>query len=144
MEYGTYFYNCIKEYINSINPKLYEEMHELISTLEIRKTQAQINKDLFWFLTQRSWAYDTLTKDIKNLLSLELGVDENMLNAIKENNNRNLCLTSTTLDTQWHSDFAKSFGDKLVQIEAQFHTVGSMFKDFCGFKIAWHERRLAL
>jgi len=32
----------------------------------------------------------------------------------------------------------------LVQIEAQFGTVESMFKDFCGFRIAYYERRLAL
>jgi hypothetical protein len=58
--------------------------------------------------------------------------------------NRNLCLTSTTLDTRWHSDFAKSFGTSLVQIEAQFGKVEAMFKDFCGFRIAYAERRLAL
>jgi hypothetical protein len=57
---------------------------------------------------------------------------------------RNLCLTSTTLDTRWHSDFAKSFGTKLIQVEAQFGKVEAMFKDFCGFRIAYAERRLSL
>ena len=66
------------------------------------------------------------------------------LNALKLENKRNLCLTSTTLDTRWHSDFAKSFGSSLVQIEAQFGKVEAMFKDFCGFRIAYAERRLAL
>ena len=66
------------------------------------------------------------------------------LDAIKAENNRNLCLTSTTLDTRWHADFAKSFGPSLVQIEAQFGKVEAMFKDFCGFRIAYAERRLAL
>ena len=33
---------------------------------------------------------------------------------------------------------------KLVQIEAQFGKVEAMFKDFCGFRIAYAERRLAL
>ena len=34
--------------------------------------------------------------------------------------------------------------NNLVQIEAQFGTVESMFKDFCGFRIAAFERRLSL
>lgn len=32
----------------------------------------------------------------------------------------------------------------LVQLEVQFGKVESMFKDFCGFRIAYFERRLAL
>ncbi len=36
------------------------------------------------------------------------------------------------------------FAGGLVQIEAQFGKVEAMFKDFCGFKIASYERRLAL
>jgi len=31
-----------------------------------------------------------------------------------------------------------------VQVEAQFGKVEAMFKDFCGFRIAYAERRLAL
>ncbi|MDP6583023.1 MAG: hypothetical protein QF535_00100, partial [Anaerolineales bacterium] len=59
-------------------------------------------------------------------------------------NNRTLCLSSTTLNTNWRADFAKSFNNKLVQIEIEFGTVESMFKDFCGFQIAHYEHRLAL
>ena len=44
----------------------------------------------------------------------------------------------------WRADFAKNFENGLVQVEAQFGTVESMFKDFCGFQIACYERRLAL
>jgi hypothetical protein len=73
----------------------------------------------------------------------ELNVDAS-LDEIRKRNDRKLCLTSTTLDTRWHSDFAKSFGTKLVQLEAQFGKVEAMFKDFCGFRIAYAERRLAL
>ena len=51
---------------------------------------------------------------------------------------------SKFLKTKWHSDFAKSFGSKLVQVEAQFGKVEAMFKDFCGFRIAYAERRLSL
>ena len=63
---------------------------------------------------------------------------------VKNWNNRELCVTSTTLDAKWHADFAKMYGDKLVQLEAQFGKVESMFKDFCGFSICRYERRLAL
>ena len=78
-------------------------------------------------------------KGSKDAMGSTLSLDE-----IKKNNNRNLCLTSTTLDTRWHADFAKSFGSSLVQIEAQFGKVEAMFKDFCGFRIAHAERRLSL
>ena len=63
---------------------------------------------------------------------------------IKKRNIRKFCLTSTTLDTRWHSDFAKAFGLNLVQVEAQFGKVEAMFKDFYGFRIAYAERILAL
>jgi hypothetical protein len=57
---------------------------------------------------------------------------------------RDLCRTSTTIDARWHADFGKSFDGKLVQVEAQFGKVEAMFKDFCGFRMAYAERRLAL
>jgi hypothetical protein len=63
---------------------------------------------------------------------------------MRKNNNRSLCVTSTTLDASWHSDFAKTYNSQLIQIEAQFGKVESMFKDFCGFRIARYEKRLAL
>ena len=66
------------------------------------------------------------------------------MDEISQRNIRDLCQTSTTLETRWHSDFAKSFESGIVQIEAQFGKVEAMFKDFCGFRIAYAERRLAL
>lgn len=63
---------------------------------------------------------------------------------MKEQNNRSLCLTSTTLDAGWHTDFAKMYNKELVQLEVQFGKVEAMFKDFCGFRIAYSERRLSL
>jgi hypothetical protein len=48
------------------------------------------------------------------------------------------------LDASWHSDFAKVIPSGLIQIEAQFGKVEAMFKDFCGFRMARFERRLAL
>ena len=59
-------------------------------------------------------------------------------------NKRYLCSTLTTLDASWHSDFARSYSLGLVQLEVQFGKVEAMFKDFCGFRIAYFERRLAL
>ena len=63
---------------------------------------------------------------------------------IRDKNLRDLCLTSSTLDTRWHSDNAKRYGNNLVQVEAQFGKMEAMFKDLCGFRIAYAERRLAL
>lgn len=114
-----------------------------MSTLPKRNTQSEINSDLFWLLTSYGWNYDTVPTgagaETPKLFTVDLTIDE-----IKQNNVRSLCQTSTTLETRWHSDFAKSFEYKLVQIEAQFGKVEAMFKDFCGFRIAYAERRLAL
>ncbi len=66
------------------------------------------------------------------------------LSEIKKSNNRVLCMTSTTINATWRSDFAKLFTRGLVQAEAQFGKVESMFKDFCGFRLAHYEKRLAL
>lgn len=56
---------------------------------------------------------------------------------VRQWNVRGLCKTPTTLNTRWHADFAKVYDSKLVQIEAQFGKVEAMFKDFCGFRIAY-------
>ena len=55
-------------------------------------------------------------------------VEKRERSVIEKDNKRLLCLTSTTLDSTWHSDFAKDFGRNLVQIEAQFGKVESMFR----------------
>ena len=142
MNHEEYFYNCSREYINSIDSSLYHELSSIIAKLTKRHTQSEINNDIFWLLTSQGWAYDTLSG------TSELPPPEYNLSNTKPNigqtNNRSLCLTSTTMDASWHSDFAKRFGDKLVQIEAQFGKVESMFKDFCGFRIARFERRISL
>lgn len=139
----SYFYNCSREYINSIDDLLYDQIITIISFLPKRNMQSEINNDLFWLLTAQGWSYDTLS-NITDEAPPDIKTDYKKKDALVRSNNRNLCATATTLDTTWHSDFAKLFGNKLVQIEAQFGKVESMSKDFCGFKIGFSERRLAL
>ena len=139
----SYFYNCSAEYIQSIDPYVYAQIITVIQQLPKRQTQSQINSDLFWLLTAKGWNYDTVVQGTGASPPNEINTNAS-LTEIKSRNDRKLCLTSTTLDTRWHSDFAKLFGTKLVQIEAQFGKVEAMFKDFCGFRIAYAERRLAL
>ena len=139
----SYFYNCSTEYINSIDNDLYNQIISITNQLPKRLTQSEINSDLFWLLTNQGWNYDTVPQGKGNIPPTEFNVSVS-LNEVRKGNDRRLCLTSTTLDTRWHSDFAKVFGSKLIQIEAQFGKVEAMFKDFCGFRIAYAERRLAL
>lgn len=135
-----FFYNCSKEYIELISSGLFYEINELISKLPKRSVQAEINADFFLLLGQNSWAFDSMPHGCPENLFLD-----NFETLItQKNNNRHLCSTSTTLDASWHSDFAKSYSSGLVQLEVQFGKVESMFKDFCGFRIAYYERRLAL
>lgn len=143
MKHDNYFYNCSREYLDSISPALVSEIIEVISSLPKRKTQTEINNDFFWLLTERGWSYDTLS-GISDAPPDDLPMKSSSAPSSRNRTQRHLCLTSTTLDASWHSDFAKIFDSKLVQIEAQFGKVESMFKDFCGFRIARYERRLAL
>jgi hypothetical protein len=145
MKYDNYFYNCSEPYINNISPKLLGDLTEAIELLPKRGTQAEINKDIFWLMTSKGWSYDSLPAGLKPPAPSGLSNSNiTSLKDIKSRNIRDLCLTSTTLGASWRSDFGKRFGTQLVQIEAQFGKVESMFKDFCGFKICSYERRLAL
>jgi|GEM_PF-638241 len=143
MKHDHYFYNCSKEYIDAIDSTLYGEIAEVISRLPKRKTQTEINNDLFWLLTSRGWSFDTLS-GVSGTPPPEIKVADVSKPEMKQKNDRSLCRTSTTLDASWHCDFAKSYDSKLVHIEAQFGKVESMFKDFCGFRIARFEKRLTL
>jgi len=129
MKTQDYFYNCSKEYIYKINTQLYTEVTNIIESLTKRKTQAEINKDLLINFSNKKWAFDSAPNDLRHLKAL---------------NDRTLCITSSTLNARWHCDFAKVFDSNLVQLEVQFGTVESMFKDFCGFRIAYYEKRIAL
>ena len=93
---------------------------------------------------KRECQYDSIPAGIDNNPTKNLKIKDANLKIIKKNNIRDNCLTSTTLDAKWHSDFAKVYDGKLVQLEVQFGKVESMFKDFCGFMLARYERRLAL
>ncbi len=143
MKLKFYYYNCSPEYIQSIDPNLYDQIISVVGRVPKRQNHSEINADLFWLFTSEGWMYDTVPTGAA-AGPTDVDVTTQSLNALKLENKRNLCLTSTTLDTRWHSDFAKSCGSSLVQIEAQFGKVEAMFKDFFGFRIAYAERRLAL
>ena len=129
MQYKSYFYNCSKDYIDGIDISLFPEITDTLSALPKRSTQTELNRDILIELASKGWAFDSVPDSLKHL---------------KASNNRALCLTSTTLDAKWRSDFAKLYNNQLVQVEIQFGTVESMFKDFCGFRIAYYEKRLYL
>lgn len=138
-----WFHNCSKQYLDSIAPELHQELIETISKLPKRLTQAELNKDLFCTLTEKGWSFDSLPAELDRFQP-DTQITPKSAVAFKKSNDRGLCTTSFTIEAKWHADFAKLYGTKLVQIEAQFGKVESMFKDFCGFRIAWYERRLAL
>ena len=143
MNLKSYYYNCSPEYIASIGPDLYEEVEAIIRMLLKRDTQAEINADLFWLFSTKDWCYDTVLANAAPECPFDLDIMES-IEIIRDKNLRDLCLTSSTMDTHWHSDYAKRYGNNLVQVEAQFGKVEAMFKDFCGFRIAYAEGKLAL
>jgi len=142
MNFNKFNFNCSPQYIQSISDGLYKEISDSILSLPKRNAQSEINIDLFWLLCSKGWNYDTVpagTGAVPSVFRIDLALDD-----IRKRNDRKQCLTSETIDAGWRSDFAKSFSGKLVQVEVQFGKVESMFKDFCGFQIAYAERRLAL
>jgi hypothetical protein len=143
MNLQSYYYNCSPEYIRSISPDLQEEVRAIIQILPKRERQSEINADLFWLFTPKGWCYDVVPTGYSHGCPESFGIKQN-IHEIRDQNVRDLCLTSTTIDARWHSDFARSYDGKLVQMEGQFGKVEAMFKDFCGFRIAFAERRLAL
>jgi len=144
MKCEQYFHNCSKEYIDSIDAGLFTEIVEIVSRLPKRDKQAEINQDLFWLLTAKGWSYDTVPAGLPAVPRKGIDLEFFSLPDIKRASNRALCRTTTTIEATWHSDFGKEYIGQLVQVEAQFGKVESMFKDFCGFRIASCERRLAL
>jgi len=144
MQIECYFYNCSKEYVSSINTSLHDEILGILDALPKRKIQAEINADLFWLFTKNGWSFDTTPKGVSETPPIELDINNFSKVDTAKSNIRDLCLSSTTLGAKWRSDFAKVYNGNHIQIEAQFGTVESMFKDFFGFRIATYERRLSL
>jgi len=143
MNLQSYFYNCSPDYIDSIDPSLHSSILSTLNQLPKRQTQSEINSDLFWLLLSDGWNFDSIPQGTGKTPPTDISLTVDLAQP-KKVNCRRLCRTSTTLQTRWYADFAKAFGSKLVQIEAQFGKVEAMFKDFCGFRIAFAERRLAL
>ena len=139
----SYYYNCSPSYIDSIEPDLHAQVLETVEVLPKRSTQSEINFDLFWLLTSMGWSYDTTPSGIATEPDACLGLNCR-LDEIKPRNERSLCLASETLDNCWYADFGKQFDAGIVQVEAQFGEMEAMFKDFCGFRMAYAEKRLAL
>jgi hypothetical protein len=143
LNHKSYYYNCSADYINSIDSQLHDEVCAIIRMLLKRETQAEIDADLFWLFSTKDWCYDTVPAKTAPECPFDLDIMQSM-DVIRDKNLRDLCLTSSTLATRWHADYAKRYGKNLVQVEAQFGKMEAMFKDFCGFRIAYAENRLAL
>ena len=62
-----FFYNCSKEYVESIDQGLFSEINEVIGNLPKRNVQAEINADIFWLLTKNTWAYDSMPQGLSNI-----------------------------------------------------------------------------
>ena len=143
MKLESYYYNCSPDYIDSIDHSLHNQILCALAQLPKRQTQSEINSDLFWLLLSDGWNFDSTPQGTGEIPPTDISLTVDLFHQ-KKINSRQLCRTSTTLKARWYADFAKTFGSKLVQIEAQFGKVEAMFKDFCGFRIAFAERRLAL
>ena len=144
IKFVSYYHNCSEEYARSISPELPADIAWVASTLPRRETQAEMNRDLWWLFTSRGWCYDSKPAGITAAPPRELSIPDPDKGETKKSPGRNLCKSTTTLEAEWRTDFAKVFVGGLVHLEVQFGKVESMFKDFCGFRIGWYERRISL
>jgi hypothetical protein len=143
MKAESYYYNCSPSYIDSIAPDLQAQITETIEVMPKRSTQSEIDFDLFWLLTSIGWSFAKAPSGISAVPDECLGLDC-QLRDIKPLNLRRLCRTTETLDNHWYADFGKQFDAGIVQIETQFGKMEALFKELCGFRMAYAERRLAL
>jgi hypothetical protein len=143
-EMENYYYNCSPEYIRSISDNLNKEISSIISKLSKKDNQKELNIDFFVNLVEKGWSFDSIPSGLNDILNSKSSDIIKNISSIKKDNNRSLCLSTTTLGVKWCSDYAKLIDNNLVQIEVQFGKIESMFKDFCGFQIASFEKRLAL
>lgn len=143
MKAESYYYNCSPGYIDSIAPDLRAQITETIEVLPKRSSPSEIDFDLFWLLTSIGWSYAKAPSGISAVPDECLGLDC-QLKDIKPLNLRRLCLTTETLENRWYADFGKQFDAGIVQIETQFGKMEALFKELCGFRMAYVERRLAL
>jgi hypothetical protein len=142
---SRHFYNnCSESYIGSISSVLHSELCDSVSALPKRRTQAEVNRDLWWLLTAKGWCYDSAPAGLPEAPPRDLGLADMEKRDQVRMQDRDICRSATTVEADWRVDFAKAFGGKLVHLEVQFGKVESMFKDFCGFQIAWREGRIAL
>ena len=65
-----------------------------------------------------------------------------MKQAPKMDANLELCKTSSSLEIGTKSDFAKKFGDQLVQLEIQADDLEGIASDLIKFRIAFAEKRI--
>lgn len=90
-----FFYNCSKEYVEQIHLGLFSEINIVISKLQKRNIQVEINADLFCLLTDNSWAYDSMPQRLADMPKDE-GRSEKVM--LQRDNHRYMCSTSTTLN----------------------------------------------
>ncbi len=143
MNADTYYYNCSPGYIGSIATDLHIQVLETIEVLPKRASRSEINFDLFWLLTSMGWSYEAAPSGIDGYPDPCLGLDC-QLEDLKPNNQRSLCLTAETIDHHRYADFGMQFDSGIVQLEVQFGKMENLLMDFCGFRMAYAEKRLAL
>ncbi len=143
MKVINFYHRSSPNYINTIASDLHPQVIETIEILPKRTAHAEIVFDLFWMLTSIGWLYDTAPQGIADKPDECLGLECELSN-IASDNDRTLCLSSEVVQHRWYADFGKQFEMGIVQIDAQFGRMESLVKDICAFRMAHHEKGLAL
>ncbi|WP_319526190.1 hypothetical protein [uncultured Desulfosarcina sp.] len=144
MESQQQYFKCSPSYIDSIDSSLMPEIQEAVKRLPERKRAEETAIDLFWLLAGKGWSFSRVPRGISDRAPNELEI-EDTIDAIKDRNNSDLCISFANLDRGPKSDFAKSYGERrLVQIGYEIDNTEIMAQDFSKFRIAFAEKRLVL
>lgn len=141
MEIKSHYYKCSPEYLNSISPNLEKDINHILNKMPERKDSKSLLNDLFWLLASNGWSFSETPAELKNTppenLRLSLSVE-----TIIESNKPEFCKSSSNLDIDSKSDFAKKYDGQLVQMEIQTDDLKEIASDLIKFRIAFAEKKI--
>jgi len=130
----SHYYKCSSEYLSSISPDIEKEINQVLNKLTGEKDTKIPLDDLAWILASNGWAFSQPLPD---------GPKQSpTMNSVIESNDPELCKTSSNLEIETESDFAKKFDTQMVQLEIQADDLEEIASDLIKFRIAFAEKRI--
>lgn len=129
-----YYYKCSPEFLNSINTKIEKEINQVLNKLNDKKASKSLFDDFFLILLSKGWAFSQIHAE---KLTQSITTDD-----IIQSNTPEICKISSSIEIETTSDFAKKFGNQLLQLNIQAYDLEEIASDIIKFRIAFAEKRI--